>query len=165
VRFTLGEPQSPAAHSFFVNLLDGLTPHLKACGIARPDGSRKFMVIEDFETTGLKGAIDRKDDGQFCGFWRGSAARTRKGHRAAMGARQAGVLVVVIDKDINLIGLTRRTDYPEACLMGQAILKNHGINGLKAIATIERRMREDERPQPKRKKMRVRRRRDSNDDD
>jgi hypothetical protein len=36
---------------------------------------------------------------------------------------------------------------------------------LKAIATIERRMREDERPQPKRKKMRVRRRRDSNDDD
>src|ERR1700730_11006621 len=36
---------------------------------------------------------------------------------------------------------------------------------LKAIATIERRMREDERPQPKRKKMRVRRRRDSNDVD
>jgi hypothetical protein len=36
---------------------------------------------------------------------------------------------------------------------------------LKAIATIERRMREDERPQPKRKKMRVRRRRDSDDSD
>ena len=68
--------------------------------------------------------------GSFAASGAGSAARTRKGHRAAMGARQAGVLVVVIDKDINLIGLTRRADYPEACLMGQAILKNHGINGV-----------------------------------
>jgi hypothetical protein len=129
VRFALAEPESPPAHRFFVNLLDGLAPHLKACGIAMPDGSRKFMVIEDFETTGLKGAIDRKDDGQFCGFWRRFGRSNKKG---SLGGRWGlGKLVFSSSSSIRtLIGLSRRADSPQACLMGQAILKNHRIDGV-----------------------------------
>jgi hypothetical protein len=43
------------------------------------------MVIEDFETTGLKGAIDRKDDGQFCGFWRRFGRSNKKGSSGGDG--------------------------------------------------------------------------------
>lgn len=128
VRFALSEPTTPSAREFFADILDGLTPHLEACGIRLPEGPQRLLVIEDFETTGLKGAIDKKDDGQFCGFWRRFGRSNKKG--SSGGRWGLGKLVFSSSSSIKtLIGLTRRADRPEVCLMGQAILKNHMIDG------------------------------------
>ncbi len=131
VRFALSQPTSPESRNFFSSLLDGLTPHLQACGIAVPTGPQKFLVIEDFETTGLEGAIDRKDNGQFCGFWRRFGRSNKKG---AMGGRWGlGKLVFSSSSSIKtLIGLSRREGVDPLCLMGQAILRNHGIGGVES---------------------------------
>lgn len=126
VRFALAEPDSEISRKFFSNLLDGLTPHLQACGIARPTGSQKYLVIEDFETTGLEGATDVKDSGQFCGFWRRFGRSNKKG--SSGGRWGLGKLVFSSSSSIRtLIGLTRRAGEPSICLMGQAILRNHKI--------------------------------------
>ncbi|MGE0750786.1 MAG: hypothetical protein AB7K64_09385 [Variibacter sp.] len=129
VRFAISEPRSFEAHDFFRKLLKGLTPHLKACGIAPPDDARKFLVIEDFQTTGLRGAIDRKDNGEFCGFWRRFGRSNKRG--SSGGRWGLGKLVFSSSSQIrSLIGLTRRSASPETCLMGQAILKNHTLHGV-----------------------------------
>jgi hypothetical protein len=129
VRFAMAEPATAEAREFFSSLLTGLVPHLEACSISIPTGSHRFLVIEDFSTTGLLGAIDRKDNGQFCGFWRRFGRSNKKG--AAGGRWGLGKLVFSSSSAIKtLIGLTRRSDGPAVCLMGQAILKNHMIGGL-----------------------------------
>ncbi|WP_456767855.1 hypothetical protein [Bradyrhizobium sp. USDA 3650] len=126
VRFALLEPTSKESCGFFSSLLNGLSPHLNACGILVPKGPPRFLVIEDFTTTGLLGAVDRKDDGQFCGFWRRFGRSNKKG--SSGGRWGLGKLVFSSSSSIKtLIGLTRREDDPTTCLMGQAILKNHKI--------------------------------------
>jgi len=129
VRFTLAEPDSDSSRKFFSTLLAGLEPHLKACGIPIPSDSQRFLVVEDFETTGLEGAIDLKDNGQFCGFWRRFGRSNKKG--SSGGRWGLGKLVFSSSSSIRtLIGLTRRTQFPQTCLMGQAILRNHKIGGI-----------------------------------
>lgn len=129
VHFTLAAPASDASRAFFASLLDGLVPHLSACEIALPTGPQRFLIIEDFETTGLKGQIDVKDNGQFCGFWRRFGRSNKKG--SSGGRWGLGKLVFSSSSSIKcVIGLTRRSDSPDVCLMGQAILKNHAIHGV-----------------------------------
>jgi hypothetical protein len=129
VRFALGQPTSAESEQFFSSLLDGLTPHLKACGITVPTGPQKFLVVEDFETTGLEGATDLKDNGQFCGFWRRFGRSNKKG--SSGGRWGLGKLVFSSSSSIKtLIGLTRRAGQPSLCLMGQAILRNHKIGNI-----------------------------------
>ncbi|WP_315807041.1 MULTISPECIES: hypothetical protein [unclassified Bradyrhizobium] len=131
VRFALAEPSSLESKQLFSSLLSGLAPHLEACGIPLPNGSQRFLVIEDFATTGLLGALDIKDDGQFCGFWRRFGRSNKKG--AAGGRWGLGKLVFSSSSLIKtLVGLTRRTEPPDVCLMGQAILKNHRMGGSEA---------------------------------
>ena len=84
VRFALVEPNSAESRQYFSSLLSGLAPHLDACRMPLPNGSQRFLVIEDFATTGLLGSIEHKDDGQFCGFWR-RFARTRRALTAGAG--------------------------------------------------------------------------------
>jgi hypothetical protein len=129
VRFALAEPATAKAKDFFSSLLDGLKPHLEACGIAIPSNTQRFLVIEDFATTGLLGAIDIKDNGQFCGFWRRFGRSNKTG--AAGGRWGLGKLVFSSSSSIKtLIGLTRRRGQPDVCLMGQAILKNHALGNV-----------------------------------
>ncbi|WP_257164778.1 hypothetical protein [Bradyrhizobium sp. SRS-191] len=126
VRFALVEPSSAESRQYFSSLLAGLAPHLDACRMPLPNGSQRFLVIEDFATTGLLGSIEHKDDGQFCGFWRRFG---RSNKRGADGGRWGlGKLVFSSSSSIRtLVGLTRRAASPDACLMGQAILKNHRL--------------------------------------
>lgn len=127
VRFALAEPSSAESRDYFSSLLSGLAPHLEACRIPPPNGSQRFLVIEDFSTTGLLGSIEHKDDGQFCGFWRRFGRSNKKG--ADGGRWGLGKLVFSSSSSIKtLVGLTRRADSPHACLIGQAILKNHRID-------------------------------------
>jgi hypothetical protein len=126
VRFALAHPSSPESQKFFSSLLNGLTTHLEACGIKVPTSPQKFLIIEDFETTGLLGEVDRKDDKQFCGFWRRFGRSNKKG--SAGGRWGLGKLVFSSSSSIRtLIGLTRREGRDPLCLMGQAILRNHTI--------------------------------------
>lgn len=128
VRFALIQAP-PVSEKFFADLLSGLEPNLQACNIARPTGPLRLLVVEDFETTGLEGAVDLKDNGQFCGFWRRFGRSNKKGSTG--GRWGLGKLVFSSSSSIKtLIGLTRRTGEPSVCLMGQAILKNHRIENI-----------------------------------
>ncbi len=127
VTFRIVESDGDAA-AVFGHILGGLAPHLEACDLEVPDQTLawRFLVIEDFETTGLMGSVDTKDDGQFCGFWRRFG---RSNKTASQGGRWGlGKLVFPSASSIRmLIGLTRRDGDPAAYLMGQAILRNHSI--------------------------------------
>jgi hypothetical protein len=71
VRFALKTISTPAGTSIIRQMVDGVAPNLKASELVVPQNlnSTRLLVVEDFGTTGLKGAVDVKDDGQFCGFW------------------------------------------------------------------------------------------------
>ncbi len=74
---------------FFDQIIEGLSPHLRACGIppASPAEPLKALVVEDFGTTGLTGSVELKDNGQFSGFWRRfGRSKTSKVQRVVDGA-------------------------------------------------------------------------------
>ena len=69
--------------------------------------STRLLVIEDFGTTGLTGAVDIKDDGQFCGFWRRFGRSNKK--QAQGGRWGLGKLVFPSASQVRtVVGLTRR---------------------------------------------------------
>jgi hypothetical protein len=116
---------------FWHGLLEPLRPHLNAAAIdltnidlPRP----RLLVVEDFGTTGLRGAVDRKDEKNFSDFWR-RMGRSHKG--GSQGGRWGlGKLVFSSASRIrSFFGLTIQDDDPErtAYLMGQAVLRNHSI--------------------------------------
>jgi hypothetical protein len=131
VRFALHDIATSVGTNIIRQMVDGLAPSLKAAGfaIAQQRVSMRVLVIEDFGTTGLKGAVDIKDDGQFCGFWR-RFGRSNKKH--AQGGRWGlGKLVFPSASQVRtVVGLTRRNDDASSWLMGQAILRNHQVNGI-----------------------------------
>jgi hypothetical protein len=122
---------STIGKSIIRRLVDELAPSLKASELPLPQqrDSTRLLIIEDFGTTGLRGAVDVKDDGQFCGFWRRFG---RSNKREAQGGRWGlGKLVFPSASLVRtVVGLTRRADDESKWLMGQAILRNHQINGV-----------------------------------
>jgi hypothetical protein len=89
-------------------------------------GAPRILLIEDFGTTGLLGAIDQKDDRPFSDFWR----RIGKSHKSGKqgGRRGLGKLVFSgISRARTFFGLTVRSDDPSRTpvLMGQAVLATH----------------------------------------
>jgi hypothetical protein len=131
VRFALRTISTSAKTSIIRQMVDGLAPNLMASelGLPRDRNSVRLLVIEDFGTTGLKGAVDVKDDGQFCGFWRRFGRSNKK---EAQGGRWGlGKLVFPSASQVRaVVGLTRRADDASSWLMGQAILRNHQIGGI-----------------------------------
>jgi len=111
-------------------ILDGLSPHLRAANlpVARNNESLRLLVVEDFGTTGLSGSVEIKDDGQFSGFWRRFGRSNKEG---AKGGRWGlGKLVFPSASGIrSIIGLTQRLQEGDSWIMGQAILRNHVIDG------------------------------------
>jgi hypothetical protein len=109
-------------------LMEPLIPHCETCGLDLSgvfDKPARVLSIEDFNTTGLVGAIDRHDDGNFAGFWRkhgGSNKDPSKG-----GSHGLGKLVFSASSRMGAIfGLTI-TEGGKPWLMGQSILNNHKI--------------------------------------
>ena len=131
VRFALHDIAATAGTSIIRQMVDGLAPSLRAAGFAipQPRDSMRLLVIEDFGTTGLKGAVDIKDNGQFCGFWRRFGRSNKK--QAQGGRWGLGKLVFPSASQARtVVGLTRRNDDSSSWLMGQAILRNHQVNGI-----------------------------------
>lgn len=119
------------ARNYKVNLLhENLKPieqHLVACGKSIPDDNPvRMLCIEDYNTTGLTGSIDKKDDKNFSKFWRASGTSEKKGK--AGGRRGLGkVVFAASSKTRTFFGVTRRQGDDELLAMGQVILKTHSI--------------------------------------
>lgn len=114
---------------FLAPLLTGLPGHLAASKVDVSDldfTSPQFLVIEDFGTTGLTGAWDRRDELPFSDFWR----RVGKSHKGGTAGGRWGLGKLVFSSASRVrsfFGLTVRADDPahEPLLMGQAVLTVH----------------------------------------
>jgi hypothetical protein len=112
-------------------LFDSLRPNLDACGVDlspldAPEAT--VLVIEDFGTKGLTGRTDVLDNDNFRNFWR---RHGRSGKGGSSGGRWGlGKLVFSSSSLVRaFFGLTVRVGETLPLLMGQAVLRNHEVNG------------------------------------
>ena len=112
----------------------GLLPHLRAAGSEFDLSGQNliYIVIEDFGTTGLTGDPEQTTDDQdnhFYYFFR-NVGRSGKGQNKG-GSWGLGKWVLPDASQLNaFFALTRRDD-AATLLMGQAVIKQHVINGVK----------------------------------
>lgn len=130
VRFARGTLDA-AGSSKLRELFQSLVPHLEACGVsaaALNSTAAELLVIEDFNTCGLTGAVDELDERNFRNFWR---RHGKSGKAGGSGGRWGlGKLVFSSSSQIGcFFGLTRRADDEGALLMGQAVLAAHNCGG------------------------------------
>jgi len=113
------------------SLLEPLNPHLQAADFEPlPSGSSSIrtLIIEDFNTTGLTGRVDIRDEDNFTNFWRNLARSAKSGRDG--GRWGLGKLVFSSSSKAKAFwGLTRRAGDAHALLMGQAVLKHHKLDG------------------------------------
>lgn len=131
VRFSVSQLTSDRHQQIFRKIIADLAPHLSACDFTIPEKEAplRLLVIEDFGTTGLTGSVDEKDDKQFSGFWRRFGRSNKEGGKG--GRWGLGKLVFPSVSAVRtVIGLTRRIDDAREWVMGQAVLRNHTINGM-----------------------------------
>jgi hypothetical protein len=126
VRFAISD--TPPDADLFRKIVSELAEHLKQSkfDLPAPTDPLRLLVVEDFETTGLTGSVDTKDNGQFSGFWRRFGRSNKKGSKG--GRWGLGKLVFPSASSVRVVlGLTRRGGEKMPWLMGQAILRNHAI--------------------------------------
>lgn len=122
---------SPGEASVF---FDGLWPHVEACdphAAELKDSPCRFVVIEDFETSGLVGDVHAYDEPEgenndFYYFFRAEGRSGKSGEDR--GRWGVGKYVFPMASQINtFFGLTIRDDETDELLVGQAVLKNHTL--------------------------------------
>jgi hypothetical protein len=134
VRIRIATHDATDSGAFWQGLLRPLEPHLTACGFDIDDvdlGRPNFLVIEDFQTTGLTGSFKSKDDRNFSDFWRRVGRSHKQGGKG--GSWGLGKLVFPVASQVRaFFGLTVREDDAEQTplLMGQAVLTTHTIDGV-----------------------------------
>jgi hypothetical protein len=114
---------------FLTAVFAGLDEHLRPCGIdptALDFGSPHFLVIEDFNTIGLRGSWTKKDDQPFSDFWR----RVGKSHKGGQQGGRWGLGKLVFSGSSQartFFGLAISADDTSRTplLMGQAVLATH----------------------------------------
>lgn len=132
-RIKLVEP-TKANSSYWASILSQLAPHLLASGMDNHGvdfAMPRILLIEDFGTTGLLGAIDKKDKLNFSDFYRRFGVSHKGG--GSGGRWGLGKLVFSSASAIGtFFGLTIRDDDPQRArlLMGQSILNNHAIDDI-----------------------------------
>jgi len=143
VRFKISTIKDTTGLELFHTYIPGLVDHICAenNGIyEKPDFnlSPNFLVIEDFNTSGLEGDINEEDgDGgvgahNFAYFWR-NVGRSIKGE-AERGRYGLGKAVYMkISKIKTYFGLTVRYSDSKQYLLGQSILKIHSLNEQKFL--------------------------------
>lgn len=112
-------------------MFETLRPHLEECGVPLAPllaASARILVIEDFGTKGLTGKTDDLDNDNFRNFWR---RHGRSGKGGTSGGRWGlGKLVYSSSSTLSaFFGLTVRTSDAEPLILGQAVLRNHELNG------------------------------------
>jgi hypothetical protein len=142
VRVTFALHAASLSDTGAVRYLAELEPHLAALTppvpwpVDSPEAAIRWLVYEDFHTTGLCGdpgivddpppGHDRRED--FYWFWRNVGRSAKTGEK--LGRWGLGKTVFPSSSNLNcIIGLTRRSDDGRLLLMGQAVLRNHTIRG------------------------------------
>jgi hypothetical protein len=138
VRIRLATSQLTRSSSELSVFLEGLSDHLKAPenglrDIPSDNEPCRFLVFEDFGTTGLTGDIGAWKPAQgsknrFLHFFRAEGRSDKSGKD--MGRWGVGKQVFPRCSRINTIfGLTVRADDNREVLMGMSVLKSHEANG------------------------------------
>jgi len=116
--------------TYFESVFSGLQEHLTASGIAVSGidfKKPKFLLIEDFGTTGLTGEWNKKDKKHFSDFWR----REGRSHKSGTSNGRWGLGKLVFSSASQIrtfFGLTiRHDDLGHPLLMGEAVLTTHEI--------------------------------------
>lgn len=114
-------------------IMDTLRPHLISCGLSdTPVNAEcaRVLVVEDFNTTGLTGATDSLDIGNFRNFWRRHGKSEKSGK--ALGRWGLGKLVYSSSSQVHaFFGLTLREGDSNPLLLGQAVLLNHTVGNVR----------------------------------
>ncbi len=131
VRFRIRE-LTGSSESALKTMLSPLGSHLEACkfknAINMADGTIRTLTVEDFNTKGLTGSFDTRDDDNFTNFWRNLARSAKSGKDG--GRWGLGKLVFSSASGAKaFFGLTRRNGDHSNSVMGQAVLRHHVING------------------------------------
>jgi hypothetical protein len=112
-------------------LLAPIARHCEVCGLETEvlsSEKARILLVEDFGTIGLTGAIDSHDDGNFAGFWRRHGGSNKQAGK--QGSHGLGKLVFSASSALGVIfGYTVRHDDGRAYLLGQAVLNNHRLDG------------------------------------
>jgi hypothetical protein len=121
--------------TFFRELFAPLIPHLEACGprfVPGDTGAPRFLVVEDFGTSGLVGRWDDTDDLNFSDFWRRFGNSHKSG--SSGGSWGLGKLSYPATSTARtFFGLTVRTDDLQPLLMGQTVLQHHNLGGKRHV--------------------------------
>lgn len=126
---------APEHAPFFKELFAPLVPHLEACGsrfVPSMLGAPRFLVVEDFGTTGLAGRWDRSDDLNFSDFWRRFGNSHKSG--SSGGSWGLGKLAYPATSTARtFFGVTIREGDGQPLLMGQTVLQHHNVNGKRFV--------------------------------
>jgi hypothetical protein len=135
VRFVLSGGRWAAAEADAAPWLEGIVPNLRANGIDIPKGRVPFLLIEDFNTTGLTGnpeplthLLDEENNNNFRFFWRWEG-RSGKGEQSR-GSWGLGKSVFSASSLIQSYwGLTVQDGklVKKNLLMGKSVLKIHQL--------------------------------------
>lgn len=145
LRIYISDTSSNALPADYLPFLSSAIPHIltESSGILNPpDFSKpmKFMVVEDFNTTGLEGdpllGFFEKPDpnvpNNFYYFWRNVGRSGKTGHE--LGRFGLGKAIYSVLSKINTFyGLTIRESDRREMLMGQTILKTHNRHDEKML--------------------------------
>lgn len=124
VRFKWVDKKTGLDPHFFRSLFDKQFDHAKLAGLdveALDFENPSALVIEDFGTCGLEGAVDQWDENHFSDFWR----RHGKSHKTgkSRGRWGLGKLVYSATSEIGaFFGVTLRSGEKQCQLMGQTVL-------------------------------------------
>jgi len=132
VSFRWVGPEDGLDPGFIRDVYEGHLDHARSAGvdIDRVDfDSPTALVIEDFGTCGLTGAVDEKDNENFSDFWR----RHGKSHKSgkARGRWGLGKLVYSCSSRLSsFFGMTVREEDASVYLMGQTVLGIHDLDDI-----------------------------------
>ena len=141
VRVKFGIHEEPVSSTDRGRYLDGLCPHLEALEVEWPGNDHtRWLVYEDFNTSGLCGnpgiiddppiGHDQRED--FYWFWRNVGRSAKTGEK--LGRWGLGKTVFPSSSQVNaIIGITKRADDGRSLVMGQAVLRNHSIGGVRFL--------------------------------
>ncbi len=136
VRFNISAPAEVLSEKESSVFLDGLMPHLEACGFERSLGAMNYLVIEDFGTRGLCGdprrrkqpsvesATDPEDWYWF--WWRVGKSGKSGGDRGRWGLGRS--VFAATSKIRTFFAYTVRQTDGKKLLMGQAKLGGHELD-------------------------------------
>ena len=154
VRFTISGPNDAVPGERAARYLKGLQPHFEAVMRAESaslergserrrelderrallQGALPFLIVEDFETTGLQGDVSANEiqarGNDFWGFFRSIGISPKD--EDAGGSWGLGKWVFPDASKLNaFLGVTRRADERRFLLMGQTMLKLHELDDRK----------------------------------